>query len=83
MSHMIVKSKADSKDSSNREESELHFNVPIKKHNELYPSCYHYNILVMLAKRLVKEEQEKDKRINPCFNRWHLDKKFAQKVINV
>ena len=35
---------------------EEYFNVKVQ--NKKYPSCYHYNILVMLAKRLVKEDQE-------------------------
>lgn len=39
----------------NAEESK-YFNVRIKKKD--YPSCYQYNVLVMLAKRLLREEQE-------------------------
>lgn len=31
--------------------------------NKKYPSCYHYNVLIMLAKRLIKEEKEKQEKI--------------------
>ena len=49
-----------------------HFGLPIyKKH---YPSCYQYNVLIMLAKRLIKEE-------NKFSNRFHLDKKLLEKIV--
>lgn len=46
-------------------ESERYFNIPIKK--KVYPSCYQYNVLVMLAKRLIQQEQEKV--VNICHRR--------------
>ena len=33
---------------------ETYFNIPIYKKN--YPSCYQYNVLIMLAKRLLNDE---------------------------
>lgn len=41
--------------------SEQYFGIKIR--NKQYPSCYRYNILVMLAKRLLNEEKQ---MINPC-----------------
>lgn len=35
---------------------EKYFNLRIK--NKTYPSCYQYNVLVMLAKRLINEEKK-------------------------
>lgn len=46
-----------------------------------YPSCYRYNILIMLAKRLIKEEKERE-AVNSCVNRWKLDKKFVKRIVN-
>lgn len=46
-----------------------HFGLPIYKKN--YPSCYQYNVIIMLAKRLIKED-----------NRLRLDKKFVQRVFS-
>ena len=34
-----------------------HFGIPIKNRN--YPSCYRYNVVIMLAKKLIKEDTEK------------------------
>ena len=47
-----------------------------------YPSCYHYNVIVMLAKRLVKEEQVREENLNHWINRRHLDKKLARRIID-
>ncbi len=33
-----------------------HFGIPIHRKNA--PSCYQYNVLIMLAKRLIKEEEK-------------------------
>ncbi|MBI2995269.1 MAG: hypothetical protein HYY52_00965 [Candidatus Melainabacteria bacterium] len=33
---------------------EKYFDIPIKKKN--YPSCYNYNLLIMLAKKLIKQD---------------------------
>lgn len=35
---------------------EKYFNLRIK--NKTYPSCYQYNVLVMLAKRLIEEDKK-------------------------
>ena len=54
-----------------------HFGVPIRKRN--VPSCYQYNVLIMLAKRLLqKEKQNADK----FANRLHLDRRFAERIFN-
>lgn len=54
-----------------------YFNLKIKQKD--YPSCYHYNVLVMLAKKLIKDE-EKRKRL--CKNRLDLDTKLAMRIIS-
>ena len=54
-----------------------HFGIPIKNKN--YPSCYRYNVLIMLAKRLLKEDSLKDK-INK--NRFGLDKKLINRILD-
>ena len=51
-----------------------HFGLPIHKRN--YPSCYQYNVLIMLAKRLIKEEA------GNFANRMHLDRNFAKRIIS-
>ena len=50
-----------------------HFGLPVYK--KTYPSCYRYNVLVMLAKRLIKEEKEAD-------NRLHLDRKIVKRIFS-
>lgn len=57
---------------------EKYFNVDVQ--NKKYPSCYQYNILIMLAKRLIKREQET--MINACKNRAFLDRKLAEKIVS-
>ncbi len=52
-----------------------HFGVPI--HKKDYPGCYQYNVLIMLAKRLLKEDEEKT---NLFANRLYLDKKLLKKM---
>lgn len=42
-------------------EEEKYFNVKVQKRE--YPSCYQYNVLIMLAKRLLNQKKEK---INAC-----------------
>ena len=56
---------------------EQHFGLPIQKKN--YPSCYQYNVLIMLAKRLIKEEKQS---ADTFANRLHLDRKFANRIFN-
>ena len=46
-----------------------------------YPSCYQYNVLIMLAKRLIKEDKEQE-AVSQCVNRWHLDRKLARAIVN-
>ena len=43
----------------NIQPEDRYFNIKIQ--NKEYPSCYHYNVLVMLAKRLIKEEEINNK----------------------
>ena len=50
-----------------------HFGLPVYRRN--YPSCYQYNVTIMLAKRLIREE-------NNFVNRLHLDRKFAERIFN-
>ncbi len=54
-----------------------HFGIPVHKRNA--PSCYQYNVLIMLAKRLIKEDEQ---RTNIFTNRLHLDRKFAKKILS-
>ena len=54
-----------------------HFGLPVHKRN--YPSCYQYNVLIMLAKRLLKDE---GKRADMFANRLHLDKKLAERIVS-
>ena len=59
-----------------------YFNVKIQNKN--YPSCYQYNVLIMLAKRLIKEENEKiEEQKTPLKSnhRFLLDKKLIERVI--
>lgn len=60
MGYEVIKSYSD----TNTQSGDEYFDVKIR--NKKYPSCYQYNILIMLAKRLIKEEQEK---VNACKNR--------------
>jgi len=39
-----------------KEEDSTYFNLKIK--NKTYPSCYHQNLLVLAAKKLVNEENK-------------------------
>ena len=47
---------------------------------KIYPSCYHYNVIVMLAKRLVKEQEASEEKLSSCINRWFLDRKLARRI---
>ncbi len=58
----------------NKLNEERYFNVKIR--NKEYPSCYHYNVLVMLAKRLIKEEEESNK----AKVRLYWDKSMAKHI---
>ena len=64
MVYEVIKNRID-----NGDIAEKHFGIPIQKRS--YPSCYQYNVLIMLAKRLIKED-----------NRLRLDKKFVQRVFS-
>ncbi len=54
-----------------------HFGLPIYK--KKYPSCYQYNVLIMLAKRLLNEDKEKACQFA---NRLHLDRAFAKRILS-
>lgn len=54
-----------------------YFDIEIR--NRKFPSCYRYNVLIMLAKRLIKEEENK---VNILKNRRELELKLAQKIIS-
>lgn len=68
-SHEIITSPSDVTD--------RYFDIEIK--SKKYPSCYRYNVLIMLAKRLIKEEENKP---NILKNRRDLELKLAQKIIS-
>ena len=53
-----------------------YFGLPIYK--KIYPSCYQYNVLIMLAKRLIKEEE----RACKFSNRFHPDNTLTKKIIS-
>ena len=60
-----------------------HFGLPVYKKN--YPSCYQYNVIIMLAKRLLKEEkkqEEKKQNADRFANRLHLNRRFAERIFN-
>lgn len=44
--------------------SEKYFNIEVKQKE--FPSCYTYNVLVMLAKRLVRNQEQKNIFKNRC-----------------
>ena len=67
MMHEVVKSRIEDK----------HFGIPIHKRD--YPSCYQYNVLIMLAKRLLREEKEKT---NILSIKSHLEKKLIKRILN-
>ena len=77
MVHEIVKNKTEAEtievnyynnDLASKDSIEgKHFDIPIHKRD--YPSCYQYNVTIMLAKRLIKED-----------NRFHLDKKLLKRI---
>jgi hypothetical protein len=54
-----------------------HFGIPVHKRNA--PSCYQYNVLIMLAKRLIKEDEQ---RTNIFTNRLHLDRKLTKRIFS-
>ena len=74
MSHEVIKShlymNTDTSQIADNAEDK-YFNIRVQHGN--YPSCYQYNILIMLAKRLLKEDQEK---INACKHRTGFDRKI-------
>ena len=59
------------------EANDKYFNITLKKRS--YPSCYHYNILIMLTKRLINKESE---RVNSCMQKVNIQKHFNKNIIN-
>ena len=57
------------------------FDVIIK--NKHYPSCYQYNVLIMLAKRLISEEDRKEENYKVWRNRTVLDEKLIHQIASV
>ena len=49
-----------------------HFGIPVR--NKVYPSCYRYNIIIMLAKRLLKKELQTE-------NKKELFKKLIERIM--
>ena len=54
-----------------------HFGLPVYRRN--YPSCYQYNVTIMLAKRLLKQDKQ---NADKFANRLHLDRRFAERIFN-
>ncbi len=52
-----------------------HFGVKVQNKN--YPSCYQYNVLIMLAKRLIEEEKLAGNNNKNC-----LQEKLIYRIIN-
>lgn len=84
MRQTVLKNQVDTEKSKNNTwhhdqkkhvKKDTHFDVEIVQKN--YPSCYRYNVLIMLAKRLIKKQEEKE---YICKNRWCLDKKLAARI---
>ena len=59
MVYEVVKSLSDNEAVSDLEAGEDKFFDVIVK-NKHYPSCYQYNVLIMLAKRLISEDDRKE-----------------------
>ena len=79
MVYEVVKSLPGSSFSDDKKEDSF-FDVIIK--NKHYPSCYQYNVLIMLAKRLISEENEKQEKYKVWRNRSALDKKLVNRIIS-
>ena len=58
-------------------QAEEYFDIKIQK--KYYPSCYQYNVLIMLAKKLIKQEKENS---TTCNDRVILDEKLASRIIS-
>lgn len=63
MGYEIIKSKLNPRlrssycnKSNTSEQEEEYFNIKIRNKN--YPSCYRYNVLIMLAKKLINQEKQ-------------------------
>ena len=54
---------------------DTYFNLKVQ--NKKYPSCYQYNVLIMLAKRLINEDGQNQNSVN-----WYLERKLAREIIN-
>ena len=59
------------------EKEDTYFNLKVQ--NKRYPSCYQYNVLIMLAKRLINEDEQNQ---NACKNDWYLERRFAREIVN-
>lgn len=57
--------------------SEKYFDLEIK--NKQYPSCYQYNVLIMLAKRLINEDK---KNHNNNLYDIELNKQIVEAIAN-
>ena len=75
MGHELIISETDNNNTKdfNLSQEDNYFDVKVK--NKSYPSCYQYNILIMLAKRLIKTEQENQ---NACKNKSYFHKRFTK-----
>lgn len=63
----------------NRSKKECHLNVFPREKKVIFPSCYHYNILIMLAKRLIEKDRQKELL---CKSRLSLDKKLTKRIVS-
>ena len=59
--------------------NETDTNYTLGLQDKRYPSSYQYNVLIMLAKRLIREQEAKESVIK---NRMLLDQKLAMRIIS-
>lgn len=50
-----------------------------KKKEDHNFTIYHYNILIMLAKRLVKEEKQEE---HFCKNNWVIERELVKRIVS-
>lgn len=75
MENAVVKSREIINGTTNVDDR--YFDIEIR--NRKFPSCYSYNVLIMLAKRLIKEEENK---VNILKNRRELELKLVERIIS-
>ncbi len=72
MSYSVIENKP----INNTQSEDRYFNIKIQ--NKEYPSCYHYNVLVMLAKRLIQEDENENN--DKAKSRLHWNKSLPKYI---